>query len=107
MNPRNYWEGEVCHYCPAPAASLDHIIPRALGGRNNLDNLVPACLPCNGRKADSLPTCDCPKCLVALTEYQEELALRALWGTPAPLVNPVIPLPQAEQFRDATWNSAL
>lgn len=30
----------------------EHVIPRAHGGQNNEDNLVVACWPCNGAKAD-------------------------------------------------------
>ena len=42
-----------CLYCGAPGPStIDHFIPRALGGSNELENLVPACTPCNQRKAD-------------------------------------------------------
>jgi hypothetical protein len=37
------------HYAPDPFA-VDHIVPRALGGANDLSNLAYACLGCNGRK---------------------------------------------------------
>ena len=30
--------------------TVDHIIPRALGGRNNPENLQAACIPCNRKK---------------------------------------------------------
>ncbi len=36
-------------YCPDPF-SVDHIIPRAKGGTDALDNLAFACMGCNGRK---------------------------------------------------------
>lgn len=29
---------------------LDHAIPRTRGGSNHIDNLLPACQPCNNRK---------------------------------------------------------
>ena len=32
----------------------DHIIPKAAGGSNALENLQPMCLTCNGEKADSV-----------------------------------------------------
>ena len=43
----------VCAICgKVPATTTDHIIPRARGGGNDLDNLRPACLSCNsGRGA--------------------------------------------------------
>lgn len=38
----------VCHYCGiADAAHVDHIVPRADGGTDDLGNLIAACLPCN------------------------------------------------------------
>ena len=52
-----------CEYClsqveysPDPF-SIDHIIPRALGGTDKLDNLAYACLGCNNQKstADTAP----------------------------------------------------
>ncbi|WP_225438868.1 HNH endonuclease [Candidatus Frankia nodulisporulans] len=36
-----------CAYCmTAPADHLDHVIPRAAGGKESRFNLVPACKPC-------------------------------------------------------------
>jgi 5-methylcytosine-specific restriction endonuclease McrA len=42
----------TCQYCGQPAAYLtvDHIIPRRLGGTYSWDNLVAACPTCNHRK---------------------------------------------------------
>jgi 5-methylcytosine-specific restriction endonuclease McrA len=61
----------VCHYCGVPlvcpcdmepcgealiapdgtsAFQLDHVVARSNGGSSRLDNLVPACGPCNVRK---------------------------------------------------------
>ncbi len=36
----------------ARTATLDHIVPRSQGGRNELENLVLACHWCNGFRAD-------------------------------------------------------
>lgn len=36
-----------CWKCGASAESVDHIIPVALGGTDDLDNLRPACIRCN------------------------------------------------------------
>ena len=48
-----------CHYCGKRFATrdltIDHIVPRSLGGRNTWDNLVTACVPCNSRKGGRTP----------------------------------------------------
>jgi len=47
-----------CHYCgryvPEHEATLDHCVPRSLGGPDKAENAVMACLPCNRDKADML-----------------------------------------------------
>lgn len=44
----------LCVYCgcdlTTKTMTVDHVIPRARGGRNELSNLVPSCAPCNSRK---------------------------------------------------------
>lgn len=52
-------DGNECHYCHVPftavlRATLDHIVPRALGGTNDCENLVLACDVCNHEKADAV-----------------------------------------------------
>lgn len=42
----------VCHYCGGRATTADHIVPKSKGGTDSMDNLVAACLPCNGSKGD-------------------------------------------------------
>ena len=42
-----------CAYCTNPADTLDHVIPRVLGGITAAENLVPACRRCNGAKSGS------------------------------------------------------
>jgi len=42
--------GSECAYCGKPARSLDHVIPRHKGGLTVIENLIPACLSCNGQK---------------------------------------------------------
>lgn len=49
----------TCQYCgahpPAIVLEIDHIIPVASGGGNQMDNLISACLNCNrGKSARSL-----------------------------------------------------
>jgi len=45
-----------CHYCGRHLTlmeiTLDHVVPLSKGGAMGLRNIVPACLPCNRRKAD-------------------------------------------------------
>ena len=43
-----------CAYClTADATDVDHVQPLARGGRDELDNLVPACKSCNSSKKNS------------------------------------------------------
>lgn len=46
----------LCQDCKAkdiltPAAQVDHIIPKAKGGSNDLDNLRSLCRPCHDQKS--------------------------------------------------------
>ena len=45
---------KTCQYCGAVNAELtiDHIIPRSVGGSSNWLNVVTACKRCNSRKSD-------------------------------------------------------
>ena len=38
---------EFCAYCGGYAGEVDHVMPRAAGGRDTPDNLVGCCIPCN------------------------------------------------------------
>ncbi len=40
-------KGRTCWYCGRPASTIDHVLPRVLGGTHTLSNLVPACARCN------------------------------------------------------------
>jgi 5-methylcytosine-specific restriction endonuclease McrA len=48
-----------CQYCgdrPARAElNLDHVVPRALGGRTTWENVVTSCVDCNRRKGGRTP----------------------------------------------------
>jgi 5-methylcytosine-specific restriction endonuclease McrA len=52
-------DGSRCQYCgqrfESAELTLDHIIPRSRGGRNEWSNLVAACKKDNHRKADRTP----------------------------------------------------
>jgi 5-methylcytosine-specific restriction endonuclease McrA len=43
-----------CAYCAVRADTIDHVVPRARGGRNEWTNVVAACSHCNHRKGDRL-----------------------------------------------------
>ena len=49
-------DGFKCSFCNirhSPRSStVDHVIPKARGGKSTWENLVTACKPCNSRKAD-------------------------------------------------------
>jgi 5-methylcytosine-specific restriction endonuclease McrA len=46
----------TCQYCgtrcPTEELSIDHVVPRSLGGVSNWTNCVVACLSCNARKGN-------------------------------------------------------
>jgi 5-methylcytosine-specific restriction endonuclease McrA len=43
--------GNVCFYCgKAKPLTIDHDIPLARGGTDDIDNILPACRSCNSRK---------------------------------------------------------
>lgn len=44
-------DAHTCYYCGAnDATHVDHVVPKAKGGGDELDNLVAACARCNLRK---------------------------------------------------------
>lgn len=48
-------DGYRCVYCGSndrSSLTLDHVIPQSKGGKDSWNNLVTACRPCNGLKAD-------------------------------------------------------
>lgn len=55
------WEkgNNECWYCQAPLTfqtmHIDHVIPRCQDGPDSLQNLVPACRPCNNSKLGRTP----------------------------------------------------
>lgn len=40
----------ICHWCHAPADTVDHVRPKVLGGTDELPNLVAACRSCNSAR---------------------------------------------------------
>lgn len=52
-------DGHTCRYCGAQAPdaklTVDHVVPIALGGKDDPTNLVTACTSCNGGKSSVTP----------------------------------------------------
>jgi len=61
FNRRNIFarDRNRCQYCgrkfPTSELSLDHVIPRSMGGKSVWTNVVCACVKCNVRKGDMTP----------------------------------------------------
>ncbi len=53
-------DDNTCQYCghkfPRAALNLDHVVPRAQGGRTTWENVVCCCVPCNLKKGANTPT---------------------------------------------------
>lgn len=61
FNRRNIYarDKNKCQYCgkrfPTSELSLDHVIPRTMGGKATWENIVCACTECNVRKGGRIP----------------------------------------------------
>jgi 5-methylcytosine-specific restriction endonuclease McrA len=40
-------DGFICQYCNQEATTVDHVVPRRLGGNDSDENLVASCRRCN------------------------------------------------------------
>ncbi|MEB3284658.1 MAG: HNH endonuclease [Candidatus Sericytochromatia bacterium] len=77
-------DGQACQYCGSHTnLTLDHVIPRAKGGKDTWENLVAACVSCNNKKGDRRP---------------EEVNMR-LMKTPKP--------PAALELSHELWNKLM
>ncbi|MFO7891926.1 MAG: HNH endonuclease [bacterium] len=47
----------ICQYCGSVGGSvtIDHVIPKDKGGKDTWENLVCACMECNGKKGNRTP----------------------------------------------------
>jgi len=61
----------LCHYCKRRTnrvvgsplqATREHVVPRSMGGANNISNYVLACAECNGKRGTALFYCGCDHC---------------------------------------------
>lgn len=49
-------DGHACGYCGATKnLTIDHIVPKSQGGKNEWTNLVTCCYSCNAKKANRTP----------------------------------------------------
>lgn len=48
-------DGHRCQRCGKPATHADHILPKAAGGTDHIDNLEALCAQCNLAKGDAMP----------------------------------------------------
>lgn len=44
----------TCQYCHGAGDTMDHVVPRARGGKHVWENVVAACKRCNAKKDDKL-----------------------------------------------------
>ena len=70
-------DGGKCQYCgkkfPKSEFTIDHVIPRSLGGRSVWDNVVCACSRCNRKKGGRTPDQAGMKLVVKPTKPQWDL----------------------------------
>lgn len=68
-----------CHYCkrfkPLDKRTRDHVVPHARFGSDADVNLVWACIPCNNRKMDQLPSCHCITCVRAVEHHLQRISV--------------------------------
>ena len=84
----------ICQYCGKEFSSddltMDHIIPKAKGGKKSWKNIVTACKPCNQKKGSRTP---------------EQAGMRLL-RVPRPLTGPVMIKRRSNNFH-SHWKNYL
>jgi 5-methylcytosine-specific restriction endonuclease McrA len=77
-------DDHTCQYCgqrlPRRELTIDHVVPRARGGKTKWDNVVAACRQCNGCKGNLLPS---EAGLTLLQDPQQPTVHTLLWGVMA------------------------
>lgn len=97
FNRRNIYarDGSRCQYCGKKFAttdlSLDHVVPRSLGGVTSWENIVCACLKCNIKKGGRTP---------------EMAGMQLITPPKKPRRNPVLTIKLADN-RYASWKAFL
>lgn len=97
LNRRNLFarDRNQCQYCgrhfPTSDLSIDHVLPRSLGGKDTWDNLVCACIKCNARKGGRTP---------------DQAGIRLIRKAERPKRNPLISLRLGNE-KYASWKQFL
>ena len=77
-------DNHTCVYCGSTKnLTLDHVIPKSRGGKNDWNNLVTSCFKCNLKKADKTPEEARMKMThqpYAPTLVGESLSLQKIWN---------------------------
>ncbi len=97
FNRRNLYarDGNRCQYCGRKFStnelSLDHVVPRSMGGKTTWENIVCACLRCNIKKGGRTP---------------EQAHLHLVAAPKKPRRNPVVTV-KLSDGRYASWKAFL
>ena len=97
LNRRNLFarDRNQCQYCgknyPTSELSIDHVMPRSLGGGDSWENLVCACIRCNARKGGRTP---------------EQASMKMVRRPVMPKRNPLVTL-RLGQDKYASWKAFL
>ncbi len=97
LNRRNLFarDRNQCQYCgrhfTTSDLSIDHVLPRSLGGKDSWENLVCACIKCNARKGGRTP---------------EQAKMKMIRRPIMPKRNPLIAL-RLGQDKYASWKTFL
>lgn len=97
LNRRNLFarDRNTCQYCGRHFAtsdlSIDHVLPRSLGGGDSWENLVCACIRCNARKGGRTP---------------EQASMKLIRRPIMPKRNPLIQL-RLGQSKYSSWKAFL
>ncbi len=97
FNRRNIYarDGNCCQYCgrkfPTTELSLDHVVPKSMGGKATWENIVCACINCNIKKGGRTP---------------DQAHLSLIRAPKKPRRNPVITI-RLTDGRYATWKAFL
>ena len=72
-----------CFYCGRkfttpndPELTIDHVIPKSLGGSNDDGNLVPCCIKCNQEKNSYLPSEWIKRIEFKIKDVQKKIKIR-------------------------------
>jgi|GEM_PF-6483365 len=47
-------DSHICTHCGGHATEADHVIPKSMGGRDDLSNLIASCKPCNASRGNKM-----------------------------------------------------